>query len=129
MKIPVALKGRNPKVFFLIRLLVGVVFLSEGIQKFIFPQELGSGRFEKIGIPAAQFFGPFVGVVETVCGALIIIGIVTRLATIPLLIDISIAIITTKIPMLMNKGFWTMAHEARVDYCMFLGLIFLLMNG
>ena len=122
-------KTRNGSALLLIRLLVGGVFLSEGIQKFLFPAELGVGRFEKIGIPAAQFFGPFVGATETVCGALIILGIATRIATIPLIIDISVAILTTKVPMLIHKGFWTMAHEARVDYCMFLGLIFLLMNA
>jgi putative oxidoreductase len=113
----------------LIRLLVGAVFLSEGIQKFLFPAALGVGRFIKIGIPAPQFFAPLVGIVEIVCGTLLIIGLLTRLATIPLIIDISVAIITTKIPMLSTAGFWSMAHEARTDYCMFLGLVFLLLVG
>src|SRR5271167_1413087 len=94
----------------LIRLLVGAVFLSEGIQKFLFPATLGVGRFIKIGIPAPQFFAPFVGVVEIVCGMLLVIGLFTRLATIPLIIDISVALITTKIPMLATGGFWSMAH-------------------
>jgi uncharacterized membrane protein YphA (DoxX/SURF4 family) len=88
-----------PAATLLIRLLVGWVFLSEGIQKCLFPQSLGVGRFAKIGIPAAQFFAPLVGVVEIVCGALLIMGLLTRLASIPLLIDISVAIATTKIPM------------------------------
>ena len=72
---------------------MGAVFLSEGIQKFLFPAALGVGRFIKIGIPAPQFFAPFVGVVEIVCGTLLIVGLFTRLATIPLIIDISVAII------------------------------------
>src|ERR1700733_11574403 len=114
---------------FLIRLMVGVVFLSEGIQKFLYPAELGVGRFIKIGIPAPEFSAPFVGVVEIVCGTLLIVGLFTRLATIPLLIDISVAIATTKIPMLSRAGFWSTVHEARTDYCMFLGLIFLLLVG
>lgn len=118
-----------PRATILIRLLVGVVFLSEGIQEFLFPAALGVGRFIKIGIPAPQFFAPFVGVVEIVCGTLLIIGLLTRLATIPLIIDISVAIITTKIPMLSTAGFWGMAHEARTDYCMLLGLLFLLLVG
>jgi len=118
-----------PRATILIRLLVGGVFLSEGIQKFLFPAALGVGRFTKIGIPAPQFFAPFVGVVEIVCGTLLIIGLVTRLATIPLIIDISVAIITTKIPMLSKAGFWSTAHEARTDYCMLLGLVFLLLVG
>jgi uncharacterized membrane protein YphA (DoxX/SURF4 family) len=119
----------GPRATILVRLLVGAVFLSEGIQKFLFPAALGVGRFTKIGIPAPQFFAPFVGVVEIVCGTLLIVGLVTRLAAIPLMIDISVAIITTKIPMLSTAGFWSMAHEARTDYCMLLGLLFLLLVG
>jgi putative oxidoreductase len=118
-----------PRATILIRLLVGAVFFSEGIQKFLFPATLGVGRFMKIGIPAPQLLAPFVGVVEIVCGMLLIIGLFTRLATIPLIIDIGVAIITTKIPMLSAAGFWSMAHEARTDYCMLLGLLFLLLVG
>jgi putative oxidoreductase len=113
----------------LVRLLVGAVFLSEGIQKFLFPAALGIGRFVKIGIPSPSFSAPFVGVVEIVFGAMVIIGLLTRLAAIPLLIDIGVAIVTTKIPMLLHQGFWPMAHEARVDFCMFLGLLFLIFEG
>lgn len=69
------------------------------------------------------------GVVEIVCGALVIVGLVTRVAAVPLLIDISVAILTTKAPMLAKQGFWAMAHEARTDACMFLGLLFLLWVG
>ena len=123
------LRTSAPRATILIRLLVGGVFLSEGIQKFLFPETLGVGRFIKIGIPYPQFFAPFVGAVEIVCGALLIIGLFTPLATIPLLIDISVAIVTTKIPMLYKSGFWSMAHEARTDYCMLFGLIFLLLVG
>ena len=122
------LKFDNPRSHLLIRLMVGAVFLSEGVQKFLFPNELGVGRFEHIGIPAPAILAPFVGGVEIVCGTLILLGLATRLAAIPLLIDMSVAIITTKIPLLMNKGFWAMAHEARTDYCMLLGLLFLLMT-
>lgn len=118
-----------PAAVLLVRLLIGVVFLSEGIQKFLYPATLGVGRFTKIGIPAPQFFAPFVGTVETICGALLIVGLLTRLAAIPLLIDISVAIATTKIPMLMKSGFWAAMHEARTDLCMFLGCIFLIAVG
>src|SRR5438309_10072466 len=99
--------GSNaPSATILVRLLVGWVFVSEGIQKFLFPDALGVGRFTKIGIPAPQFFAPFVGVVEIVCGAMLILGLLTRLASVPLLIDISVAIVTTKVPMLSKAGFW-----------------------
>ena len=109
--------------------MVGSVFLSEGIQKFLFPQELGVGRFEHIGIPVPEFFGPFVGSVEIVCGTLLIIGLATRLASVALLINILVAITTTKGPLLIQKGFWVAAHEARTDYAMILGLIFLITAG
>lgn len=118
-----------PSSVVVVRLMVGWVFMSEGIQKFLFPAALGVGRFEKIGIPSPHFFAPFVGVVEIVCGFLLIAGLLTRLAAIPLLIDISVAIATTKIPMLLRSGFWAAMHEARTDYCMVMGLLFLIAVG
>jgi putative oxidoreductase len=121
--------GSAPPATLLVRLLVGGVFLSEGIQKFLYTAALGVGRFAKIGIPAPAVMAPFVGLVEIVCGALLIVGLLTRLASIPLIIDIGIAILTTKIPMLTKNGFWAMAHEARVDYAMLLGSVFLLLVG
>lgn len=122
-------KTDAPHAVILVRFLVGGVFLSEGIQKFLFPEALGVGRFTNIGIPAPGFTAPFVGVVEIACGALLLLGLLTRLAAIPLIIDISVAIATTKIPLWLSKGFWPMAHEARTDYSMLLGAIFLLLVG
>lgn len=113
----------------LLRLMVGWVFLSEGIQKFLFPGALGVGRFEKIGIPIPTFSGPFVGVVEIVCGALLIAGLWTTLAAVPLLIDIVVAIGATKFPMLLKQGFWAAMHEGRTDFCMLLGLVVILLLG
>jgi uncharacterized membrane protein YphA (DoxX/SURF4 family) len=122
-------ENRTSKAIVLIRILVGWVFFSEGIQKFLFPGALGAGRFVKIGIPWPQVMAPFVGIVEIVCGALLLIGLITRFSSIPLLIDILVAIATTKIPMLSKSGFWATMHEARTDFCMLLGLIFLLIVG
>ncbi len=113
----------------LLRVFVGWVFMSEGIQKLLYPAALGVGRFAKIGIPAPQFTGPFVGIVETVCGCLVIVGLFTSWAVIPLLIDIGVAISTTKVPMLMHQGFWAAMHEARTDFSMLLGLIAILLLG
>src|SRR6516164_331604 len=96
--------GRGASANLLVRVLVGPVFLTEGIQKFLFPAVLGVGRFTKIGIPFPTFSAPFVGVVEIVAGVLLLAGLLTRLSTILLLIDISVAIATTKIPMLAAKG-------------------------
>ena len=113
----------------LIRILVGWVFVSEGIQKFLFPAALGWGRFAKIGIPFPHISAPLVGAVEIVCGLLVILGLWTRLASVPLLIVIGTAIWTTKIPMLHHGGVWAMLHEARTDFSMVLGLLFLLIAG
>src|SRR5580658_2722438 len=120
---------RTPKAVLLIRILVGWVFLSEGIQKFLFPDSLGVGRFVKIGIPRPQVMAPFVGVVEIVCGSLLLIGLITGLATVPLLIDISVALYSTKIVTLAKNGFWGTLHEARTDVSMLLGLMFLFLVG
>ena len=113
----------------LIRAAVGCVFLSEGIQKFLYPAEIGAGRFAKIGLPAPEFTAAFVAVFEIVCGALVILGLLTRLAVVPLIIVMLVAIFSTKLPILLESGFWKMAHESRTDFAMLLGSIFLLING
>lgn len=109
--------------------MLSCVFISEGIQKFLFSESLGVGRFVKIGIPLPGIMAPFVGIVEIVGGGLILLGLFTRIAAIPLTISMLVAIFTTKIPILVEKGFWAMAHEARTDWSMILGLIFLLVVG
>jgi putative oxidoreductase len=118
-----------PAAVILVRLIVGGVFLSEGIQKFLYPDALGVGRFAKIGIPAPEVMAPFVAVFEISCGSLLLLGLFTRLATIPLIVVMLVAIWTTKVPMMLQDGFWKMAHEARADYAMLLGSLFLLMVG
>jgi uncharacterized membrane protein YphA (DoxX/SURF4 family) len=131
-----------PAAIILVRLMVGIIFISEGIQKFLFPAEVGAGRFAKIGIPNAEMMAPFVGVVEIVCGTLVVLGLFTRLATIPLIVDMLVAILSTKIPILLGHdfwgfslrnvpyyGFWGMMHEIRTDLSMLLGSILLLVTG
>src|SRR2546430_13941478 len=100
------LATQAPAATILIRIVVGGIFLTEGIQKFLYPGDLGAGRFAKFGIPAADMMGPFVGGIEIVCGALLIIGLLTRLAAILLIIGISVAIVLTKTPILLGHGFW-----------------------
>ena len=119
----------SSKSTLLIRLIVGVVFLSEGIQKFLFPALRGAGRFEAIGLPSPEFLGYFVGTFEILCGTLILLGWFTRYASIPLIIIMVVAISTTKIEILAEKGFWEMMHAARTDWSMLLGSLFLLFKG
>ena len=118
-----------PKAVILIRLMVGAVFLSEGMQKFLFASELGAGRFARIGIPEPGYLGPLVGGFEILCGSLVLLGLFTRLALVPLLVIMGVAIATTKLATLPAKGFWTTAHEGRTDFSMLLGILFLLIVG
>ena len=117
------------KAIVLMRILVGWVFASEGIQKFLFPDTLGVGRFVKIGIPWPQVMAPFVGTVEIVCGVLVLVGLLTRIAVIPLLGVICVALYSTKFVTFAKLGFWDTLHEARTDVSMLLGLIFLMLVG
>lgn len=122
--------------------MVGTVFLSEGIQKFLYPAMRGPGRFEKMGFPEPEFFGYFVGSFEILCGILLLIGFATRGAALAMLINMTVAIIVTKIPILFGEsfgpfvlrelksyGFWPMMHEIRTDFAMWLGSLFLIIKG
>ena len=131
-----------PAATILIRVAVGAVFVSEGIQKFLFPADVGAGRFASIGLPLPELMGPFVGAVEVLCGALLLVGLATRLAAVPLIAIMIVAIVSTKVPILLGHdlgpfqvrsldryGFWSLAHESRTDFAMLLVSLFLLMVG
>ncbi len=131
-----------PRAVVLIRIAVGGIFASEGIQKFLYADAQGAGRFAKIGIPAPELMGPFIGVVEIVCGLLVLAGLFTRLAAAPLVVDMLVAIASTKVPILLGHGYWIFAHtfapkagfwrflhDSRTDLSMLLGAGFLLIVG
>jgi putative oxidoreductase len=118
-----------PAATLIIRLMVGAVFVSEGVQKFLYSAEVGAGRFAKIGLPSPDKLAPFVGGVEIACGTFVLLGLLTRLAVFPLLVVMGTAIVTTKLPILQQSGFWKMAHESRTDFSMTMGLLFLLVVG
>jgi uncharacterized membrane protein YphA (DoxX/SURF4 family) len=120
---------RSPAPLLLVRGVVGFVFLLEGILKFVTPDKLGVGRFVKIGIPSPEVLAPFVGVVEIACAVLIVSGLLTRLAAVPLIIDMLVAIATTKIPILIHSGVWDFAHEGRLDFAMLASSCVLLAVG
>lgn len=126
----------------LVRVIVGLVFLNEGILKFLDPAAYAAGRFATIGIPAPEVFGPLVATVETLGGLLLILGWATRPAAVVLLVNITVAIVTTKVPILLGQGFLgftltrlkqygllSMMHEARTDFAMWFGLLFLIIAG
>ena len=136
------LDARAPRATILVRLMVGAVFVSEGVQKFLFPEQLGAGRFESIGFAQPHLLAPFVGSFEIGCGTLVLLGLATRLAVLPLIAIMLTAIVTTKLPILLggalgpfhvpalkSSGFWAMAHEARTDWSMLLGSLFLCLAG
>ena len=115
---------------------MGLVFLPEGVKKFLFPDQWGAGRFLRIGIPAPQTMAHLVGAVEIACGLLILAGLLTRLSALLLAIDISVAIAMTKIPLLWRAtavsthvGFWSMQGESRTDFAMLMGTLFLVLAG
>ncbi|TCK80937.1 DoxX family protein [Albibacterium bauzanense] len=111
------------------RLIIGLIFLSEGLQKFIVPEAVGVGRFTKIGFQHPEFWASLVGITEILCGILLLIGLLSRLATIPLLIIMGVAFVMTKIPTLAEKGFWVFAHEYRTDFSMTMLLFMILYFG
>lgn len=135
------LHSSAPRAVALIRLAVAIVFLSEGIQKFVYPAALGAGRFAKIGIPAPEVMGPFIGLIEIACGALVLVGLLTRIAALLLVANMTVAILSTKLPILLGHGYWrfaapagkaglaAMLHEARTDLSMWLGCLFLFVVG
>ena len=111
------------------RIVIGLVFLTEGIQKYMFPELLGTGRFIKIGFGNPAFWAYFTGSFEIVCANLLLFGLLTRLASIPLLIIMAVAFVTTKYTLLMEKGVWVFAHEYRTDFAMTMLLLLLLYFG
>ncbi len=136
------LRTNAPAATILIRFVVGGIFLSEGAQKFIYPAALGAGRFARIGIPAPEVTGPFVGCVEIVGGLLLLAGLLTRPASAGLLVTMSVAITSTKGPVLLGRsfagfalqkldryGFLSFLHEARTDLLMLFSLAFLIVAG
>ncbi|QDV77995.1 DoxX family protein [Botrimarina mediterranea] len=123
------LRTSAPASVLLIRLMVGFVFFSEGLQKFLYPASRGAGRFEKIGLPSPEALSYFVASFEVACGVLLMLGLLTRLASLPTIAIMLVAIVTTKLPVLADAGFWQMAHDARTDWSMLLGSIFLFIVG
>ncbi len=119
----------NDNKTIIVRIIVGLIFLTEGIQKYLFPELLGPGRFLKIGFSDPDFWAYFTGTFEIFCGSLVLLGLFTRIAVIPLFIVMIVAFITTKWPLLIEKGFWPMAHEYRTDFAMTLLLIYLFLSG
>jgi len=120
----------GPAATFFIRLAVGLIFFTQGILKFLDPN-MGVARFTRIGFAHPTLTAHFVGVFEVLCGSAVLFGLLSRLASIPLLIIISTAIITTKLPELSHpdQGFWFMVSDARTDFAMLCSLIFLIASG
>jgi putative oxidoreductase len=114
----------------LVRIAVGMIFASQGFLMYT-DTKMGVERFAKIGFPHPWFTAHFVGAFEMICGSLVLVGLLTRLASVPLLIVISTAIATTKIPELFrpNQGFWFMVSDGRTDFAMFCCLLFLIASG
>ena len=133
---------RNRLPMILIRVVVGLVFLTEGILKFLHPGELGSGRFAHIGLPFPYIAAPLVGAIEIAAGAAVILNLYAGDAAILLLLVIITALITTKIPIVLGRhlgpfappklehyGLLSFLHEARTDLSMLFGLVAILLDS
>ena len=120
----------------LIRVMVGLVFLLEGILKFVQPGELGAGRFAAIGLPFSHQLAPLVGGLEIGGGLAILLNFYAGDAALVLLVVIVTALVSTKLPILLGRplgpfalkylnghGWLSFFHEARTDLCMLLGLV------
>jgi uncharacterized membrane protein YphA (DoxX/SURF4 family) len=127
--IAIILSSANDNRALLIRIIVGLIFLSEGLQKFLFPQLMGAGRFLDIGFSHPVTWAYFAGTFEIICGALVLFGLFSRVAAVPLLIVMMTAFIKTKWPMMLHIGFWSMIHENNTDFALTLLLIYLLVFG
>ena len=129
-----------PKATILLRLMAGSVFLWEGILKFVYVNQ-GVGRFTKLGFPFPDFTASFVGGLETVGGLLILVGLGTRFVAVPFLIEMVVAMLSTKIGLYLGTsplplppsppqtGFWAVLHEVRSEYAQLLTVAFLLWAG
>lgn len=137
-----ALRTDAPAATLLLRLAVGVVFVGEGVGKFLYASQQGAGRFAKIGLPAPELLGPLVGAVEVVCGALVLVGLATRLAAAPLVATMLMALASTKLPILIGRGYgpfahtfspkaglWSFLHESRTDLSMLCAALFVVVVG
>jgi uncharacterized membrane protein YphA (DoxX/SURF4 family) len=130
---------RTPRESLLLRAAVGGVFVTSGALKFLYENQ-GIGRFTKIGLPSPDVLAPFVGLVEIVCGACLLVGLATRLAALPLVADMLVALATTKVPLLFGAGpepiaappktgLWAFLYQSRLDVTMLLACVFLAMVG
>ncbi len=129
-----------PTATFLLRLMAGGVFLWEGMLKFVFANQ-GVGRFTKLGIPAPELTANFIGILEIVGGILIIAGFLTRVIAVPFIIEMIVAMLSTKISMYFGTsplplppvppqmGLWAVLHEIRSEYAQIMVVIFLLIVG
>jgi putative oxidoreductase len=130
----------GPASTLLLRLMAGGVFLWEGILKFVYVNQ-GVGRFTKLGMPFPHFTAGFVGYLEIVGGLLLLSGLMTRLIAIPFIIEMIVAILSTKISMYLGTsplplppsppqvGMWAVLHEVRSEYAQLLTTAFLMING
>jgi putative oxidoreductase len=121
----------------LIRFYVGLIFVTEGILKFLRADQLGPGRFDKVGIPLPTFFANLDGAFEIGCGVLILAGLLTRLAAVPMIIDMVGALLITKLPLLWGAaalyptegGGWDFLHESRLEVALLCGSVYLFIVG
>jgi putative oxidoreductase len=130
----------GPRSVLLLRLMIGGVFFWEGVLKFVYVNQ-GVGRFTKLGMPFPAFTADFVGCLEIVGGLFLVSGLLTRLIAIPFVIEMIVAMLSTKISLYLGTsllplpaappqiGLWAVLHEIRSDYAQIMVALYLLING
>ncbi len=117
------------KTTLLIRFMVGFYFLVGGVLKLSYPELQETGFFQNLGFISAGAMVSVIYTFEIICGIMIMAGLFTRIAVIPLLLTISFTVLVGKLPIMFEEGFWLMAHISRIDFAMFLGCVFLFITG
>src|SRR5437764_8236549 len=129
-----------PNATLLLRLMAGSVFLWEGILKFVFANQ-GIGRFTKLGMPLPALTAHFIGALEIGGGALLLLGLATRVIAIPFIIEMIVAVLSTKISLFLGTsplplppappivGLWAVLHEVRSEWAQIVTAMFLFAAG
>ena len=130
----------GPKATLALRLMAGGVFFWEGLLKFAYANQ-GVGRFTKLGMPMPEVLAPAIAVLEIVGGVLLMSGLGTRLISVPFIIEMIVAMLSTKITLFLGTsplpappappvmGGWAVLHEIRSEFAQIMTCIYLLAAG
>jgi putative oxidoreductase len=124
----------------LLRFMAGSVFFWEGLLKLVYVNQ-GVGRFTKLGFPFPELTAHFVAGFEIVGGLLIMAGLFTRLVALGFVIEMVVAILSTKVSLFLGTsplplpvsppkvGIWAVLHEVRSEWAQLTTSLFWVLAG